>query len=150
MSGSPKCTLEKMYRYASPSAFDEVNKWSVGFLIEILTVIPCSFFRCPKCSLGSYNKIIPWCFHIQWFACSFEYNKGCQQREHCPRQKHSPESQLDIEIQGNQPHPSESDSLKNRKNINPFTPKSDQCQISPPAPPEILHHTVSSTYLFIA
>ena len=28
------------------------------------------------------------------------------------------------------------------KDINPFTPESDQCQNSPPAPPEILHHTV--------
>ena len=35
-------------------------------------------------------------------------------------------------------------------NINPFTPESDQCQISPPAPPEILHHTVRRTWLFIA
>ena len=26
--------------------------------------------------------------------------------------------------------------------FNPFTPKSDQCQISPAASPEILHHTV--------
>ena len=34
--------------------------------------------------------------------------------------------------------------------FNPFTPESDQCQISPPAPPEILHHTVRSTWLFIA
>ena len=34
--------------------------------------------------------------------------------------------------------------------FNPFTPESDQCQISPPAPPEILHHTVRRTWLFIA
>ena len=34
--------------------------------------------------------------------------------------------------------------------FNPFTPKSDQCQISPAAPPEILHHTVRRTWLFIA
>ena len=34
--------------------------------------------------------------------------------------------------------------------VNPFTPESDQCQISPPAPPEILHHTVWRTWLFIA
>ena len=34
--------------------------------------------------------------------------------------------------------------------VNPFTPESDQCQISPPAPPEILHHTVRRTWLFIA
>ena len=34
--------------------------------------------------------------------------------------------------------------------INPFIPESDQCQISPPAPPEILHHTVRRTWLFIA
>ena len=29
-------------------------------------------------------------------------------------------------------------------------PESDQCQISPPAPPEILHHTVRRAWLFIA
>ena len=34
--------------------------------------------------------------------------------------------------------------------INPFTPKSDQCQISPAASPEILHHTVWRTWHFIA
>ena len=35
--------------------------------------------------------------------------------------------------------------------INPFTPKSDQFQISPAAPPEILHHhIVWKTWLFIA
>ena len=34
--------------------------------------------------------------------------------------------------------------------INPFTPKSDRCQISPAASPEILHHTVWRTWLFIA
>ena len=34
--------------------------------------------------------------------------------------------------------------------INPFTPKSDQCQISPAASPEMLHHTVWRTWLFIA
>ena len=34
--------------------------------------------------------------------------------------------------------------------INPFTPKSDQCQISPAASTEILHHTVWRTWLFIA
>ena len=34
--------------------------------------------------------------------------------------------------------------------INPFTPESDQCQISPAASPEILHHTVRRTWLFIA
>ena len=33
---------------------------------------------------------------------------------------------------------------------NPFTPESDQCQISPAASPEILHHTVRRTWLFIA
>ena len=33
--------------------------------------------------------------------------------------------------------------------VNPFTPESDQCQITPPAPPEILHHTVRRTWLFI-
>ena len=32
---------------------------------------------------------------------------------------------------------------------NPFTPENDQCQISSPAPPEILHHTVRRTWLFI-
>ena len=34
--------------------------------------------------------------------------------------------------------------------VNPFTPKSDQFQISPAASPEILHHTVWWTWLFIA
>ena len=34
--------------------------------------------------------------------------------------------------------------------FNPFTPESDQSQISPPAPPEILHHTVRRTWLIIA
>ena len=34
--------------------------------------------------------------------------------------------------------------------FNPFAPESDQCQISPPAPPEILHHTVRRAWLFIA
>ena len=34
--------------------------------------------------------------------------------------------------------------------INPFTPKSDQCQTSPTASPEILHHTVGRTWLSIA
>ena len=34
--------------------------------------------------------------------------------------------------------------------LNPFTPKSDQCPISPTASPEILHHTVWRTWLFIA
>ena len=34
--------------------------------------------------------------------------------------------------------------------FNPFTPKSDQCQISPAASPAILHHTVWRTSLFIA
>ena len=34
--------------------------------------------------------------------------------------------------------------------FNPFTPESDQCQISPAASPEILHHTVRRTWLFIA
>ena len=33
--------------------------------------------------------------------------------------------------------------------INPFTPKSDQCQISPAASPKVLHHTVWRTWLFI-
>ena len=33
---------------------------------------------------------------------------------------------------------------------NPFTPKSDQCQISPAASPELLHHTIWRTWLFIA
>ena len=37
-----------------------------------------------------------------------------------------------------------------RTGINPFTPKSGQFQISPPASPEILHHTVWRTWLFIA
>ena len=34
--------------------------------------------------------------------------------------------------------------------FNPFTPKSDQCQISPAASPEILHYTVWRTWVFIA
>ena len=34
--------------------------------------------------------------------------------------------------------------------VNPFTPKSDQLQISPAASPEILHHTVWRTWVFIA
>ena len=34
--------------------------------------------------------------------------------------------------------------------FNPFTPESDQCQNSPAAPPEILHHTVRRTWLIIA
>ena len=34
--------------------------------------------------------------------------------------------------------------------FNPFTPKSDQIQISPAASPVILHHTVWRTWLFIA
>ena len=36
------------------------------------------------------------------------------------------------------------------KTFNPFTPESDQFQISPAASPEILHHTVWRTWLFIA
>ena len=36
-----------------------------------------------------------------------------------------------------------------RSRVNPFTPKSDQCQISPAASPIILHHTVWRTWLFI-
>ena len=34
--------------------------------------------------------------------------------------------------------------------VNPFTPKSDQCQNSPAASQEIWHHTVWRTWLFIA
>ena len=34
--------------------------------------------------------------------------------------------------------------------LNPFTPKSDQSPISPVASPEILHHTIWRTWLFIA
>ena len=34
--------------------------------------------------------------------------------------------------------------------FNPFTPESDQCQISPAASPETLHHTLRRTWLFIA
>ena len=34
--------------------------------------------------------------------------------------------------------------------FSPFTPQSDQCQISPAASPEILYHTVWRTWLFIA
>ena len=34
--------------------------------------------------------------------------------------------------------------------FNPFIPKSDQCQISPAASPEISHRTVWRTWLFLA
>ena len=34
--------------------------------------------------------------------------------------------------------------------LNPFAPKSDQCQISPAASPEMLHHTVWRLWRFIA
>ena len=37
-----------------------------------------------------------------------------------------------------------------KTSFNPFTPKSDQCQISPAASPEILHHPVWRTWMFIA
>ena len=40
--------------------------------------------------------------------------------------------------------------LLNGLELNPFTPKSDQVQISPTAFPVILHHTVWRTWLFIA
>ena len=36
-----------------------------------------------------------------------------------------------------------------RNSINPFTPKRDQLQISPAASPNISHHTVWRTWLFI-
>ena len=39
---------------------------------------------------------------------------------------------------------------RNHYQLNPFIPKSDQYQISPAASPEILHHTVWRTWLFIA
>ena len=45
---------------------------------------------------------------------------------------------------------SERRSLQTKSHLNPFTPESDQCQISPAASPEILHHTVRRTWLFIA
>ena len=38
----------------------------------------------------------------------------------------------------------------NKLDAHPFTPKSDQFQIFPAASPEILHHTVRRTWLFIA
>ena len=41
-------------------------------------------------------------------------------------------------------------SLNGRMYFNPFTPKSDQVQISPAASPVILHHTVWRIWLFIA
>ena len=41
-------------------------------------------------------------------------------------------------------------SIRVYSTINPFTPKSDQCQISPGASAEILHPTVWRTWLFIA
>ena len=34
--------------------------------------------------------------------------------------------------------------------FNPFTPKSDQFQLSPAASPDILHHTGGRTWLLIA
>ena len=37
-----------------------------------------------------------------------------------------------------------------RRSLNPFTPKCDQCQLSPAASPAILHNTVWRTWLFIA
>ena len=37
-----------------------------------------------------------------------------------------------------------------RFQFKPFTPESNQCQIYPAASPEILHHTVRRTWLFIA
>ena len=37
-----------------------------------------------------------------------------------------------------------------KRKVNPFTPKSDQCQNSPAASQEIWHHTVWRTWLFIA
>ena len=37
-----------------------------------------------------------------------------------------------------------------RHMLNPYTPKSDQFQVSPAASPEVLHHTVWRTWLFIA
>ena len=40
--------------------------------------------------------------------------------------------------------------LATKSCVNPFTPKSDQCQLSPAASPVILHHTVRRTWLFIA
>ena len=40
--------------------------------------------------------------------------------------------------------------LRVKGGVNPFTPKSDQFQISPAASPEILHHTVWRTWLFTA
>ena len=40
--------------------------------------------------------------------------------------------------------------LQQMVHFNPFTPESDQCQSSPAASQEILHHTVWRTWLFIA
>ena len=34
------------------------------------------------------------------------------------------------------------------RSTNPFTPKTDQCQISPAASPEVLHHTVMENFAF--
>ena len=42
------------------------------------------------------------------------------------------------------------DTVSPLKVANPVTPRSDQFQISPSASPEILHHTVWRTWLFIA
>ena len=40
--------------------------------------------------------------------------------------------------------------FQQRLNVNPFTPRSDQCQIPPAALPEILHRAVWRTWVFIA
>ena len=42
------------------------------------------------------------------------------------------------------------DSGTSWSSFNPFTPESDQCQISPAVSPEILHHTVWRTWIVIA
>ena len=54
-------------------------------------------------------------------------------------------------IEKGQNRPSNTFFKPEKKNsVNPFTPRSDQYQTSPAASPEILHHTVWRTWLFMA
>ena len=55
-----------------------------------------------------------------------------------------------LELLHLQPYAISEQSLPLCASLNPFTPKSDQVQISPVASPVILHHTVWRTWLFIA
>ena len=56
---------------------------------------------------------------------------------------------LEISLSENSP-PFPSGPGEKKRLVYPFNPESDQCQISPAASPEISHHTVWRTYLFIA